>query len=158
MRQSFPMQRPSRSFSGLAGIGTIIPEEPDDLLRDGRCVLLYRKVSGVQEVQLRVRKVALIGFGTRWQEERVALAPNDQRPRSMNAHIVMPDGILHDVVVVVHEQGALDSAVVGLRQNEVVEAVGVRTDSGKVADPSLLEEFGPARTQDHVQLLLLIGR
>src|SRR5689334_16188527 len=60
-----------------------------------------REVAGIEQADLRVGEIALIGFRPRRQEERVVLAPDRQERRPMRPEVLLERRVERDVVLVV---------------------------------------------------------
>ena len=60
-------------------------EKLADFPGDRLAVRLQREVTSVQQHDSRIGQVALEGFGTRWNEERVVAAPHGQQLRAVCA-------------------------------------------------------------------------
>src|SRR5262249_56594102 len=69
--------------------GKKIADQRDDLVG----LVLQREMAGVEEVELGVAKVALVRVRTVGGEDRVVLAPDDQRRRPVLAEIGLNGGI-----------------------------------------------------------------
>ena len=55
------------------------------------------EVTCVEEADLRVRQVALVGFSARGQEKRIVLAPNRKQRRAVRAEVGLEPGIGGDI-------------------------------------------------------------
>src|SRR5262249_62215801 len=94
-----PLRNEDRNPSGKK-----IADQRDDLVG----LVLQREMAGVEEVELGVAKVALVRVRTVGGEDRVVLAPDDQRRRPVLAEIGLNGGIEGHVGAVVVEEVELD--------------------------------------------------
>src|SRR4051794_19198965 len=92
-------------------VGDVLTEEAARRVGDELELFLEREVSGVEEVQLRVGQVALVGLGAGGAEDLVVRAPGDQCWRLVLAEVMMEGLVLRDVEPVVVEELELDVAV-----------------------------------------------
>src|SRR6267143_516290 len=71
------------------------------------------EVTGVVEMHLSVRVVALERFSARGQKERIVLAPDRQQGRLLRAEIFLEPGIERNIAGIVQEEVKLDFVVAG---------------------------------------------
>src|SRR4029450_10786451 len=86
------------------------------------------EMAGVEEADDSVGNVALEGFGTGRQEERIVLAPDGKERWPLRPEVVVKSGIERYVTCIVEEQVELNLVVAGPRQQSIVERVGLRCD------------------------------
>src|SRR5579864_4585518 len=103
-------------------------QESSHLLRNGFAFVLESKVTRVEQMQLCFRQISLKGLRACHGEERIALAPDDQRRRPVLPEIRLPLRIELKVGCVVVEQADLNGVVARAVEAELVERVGVRAD------------------------------
>src|SRR5262247_2732691 len=95
---------------------------------------LEREVSGIEEADDRIRKIALESLRTERQEERIVLAPQSQERRPVGPEIVLEGREERDVALVVTQEVELQLIRAGPGQVEVVERVAVWRDRRRVRD------------------------
>jgi hypothetical protein len=61
----------------------MLSQKTSHVIRDHLTIFFQCEVSGVEQVQLRVLQIALIGVCTFSREDRIVLAPHDQCRRLM---------------------------------------------------------------------------
>ena len=80
---------------------------------------------GIEEFDLRARIVSLEGFGSCREKERIGLAPDGERRRSVEAEVILELGIQLDVTRIVEKQIELNVLIAGTRQQGRVECIGL---------------------------------
>ncbi len=85
-------------------MGEELADRGGDLLDVG----LQGEVTGVEKAKVGVGDVALEGFRSGWQEERVVPAPHREQRRPAGAEVLLECGVERHVARVVEEQVELD--------------------------------------------------
>ena len=80
---------------------------------DGMALLFESEVTSVQQVKLYVLQVTSIRMGARGREDRVVLAPHNQRGRLMPSKVGLPLEVQRRVASVAMEQLQLDFLIAG---------------------------------------------
>ena len=106
-----------------------------------------REVSGVEEMELAVGKVAPKCFRARGAEDFVVLAPGDQQRRLVGAEVLLERGVAVEVELVVPKQLQLNGVVVLAVKPELVELPGLGRDL-LYSQPHLLLHRRPRRLID----------
>ena len=109
-------------------------EEIADRRSDFVAVRLKGKVARVEEPHLGARDVALERLRARWQEERIVLAPNRQKPRLVLAEIGLEFRIEHNVALVVAEEIELRLIGAETGQIEAVKRISVGRNRRRIGD------------------------
>src|SRR5262249_30989310 len=84
------------------------------------------EMAGVEEVDDRMRDVALERFGTGWQEERIVPAPHGEKRRLAGPEILLEGRIERDGALVVAEEGELQLVRAREGQVKIVERIAIR--------------------------------
>jgi hypothetical protein len=100
-----PSLRSANLFAQLAR------EEVADDRRNFRAQAFEGEVTGVEEVNFRVRVVPPEGLGARRQKERIVLSPDCESRGTMSADVFLESGVERDIAVVVTKQIELDLVV-----------------------------------------------
>lgn len=94
--------------------------------RDFGEVRLYRKMPGVQELNLGIGNIASVSLGTGRDKERVVLSPYRKQRRATRAEVFLELRIERDVAGVVQKQIELNLFVARARQESGIQLVGFR--------------------------------
>jgi hypothetical protein len=91
-------------------VNVLCQKRADDL-GDFRTVFFQREMSGVQEMQFRVRQIFQKRFRAGWSEYWIVLAPDHEHGGLLVAQVFVPRRIQRGVVAIVVEQRELDLIV-----------------------------------------------
>jgi len=90
------------------------------------------EVPSVDQMQLRIWQVTLVGLRAIDDEDLVVLAPNDERRRLMGAEIRLPLRIERNIGAVVVEEIELDFLVAGPIEACLVHRPRIRADKRRI--------------------------
>ena len=110
-------------------LGDALLHEGANLRGDDVAHFFEGEVTGVEQVEIHVLQVALVGLGTLGREDEVILAPDDQRWGLVGAEVLLKRGVAVKVELIVLEQLQLDRVVVLAVQAELIELPGLGRDS-----------------------------
>ncbi len=129
------MKRPDLWFPSA---GKDAPQEIADQNRDFICVGLKGEVAGIQQMDLRIRKVAPVGLGTGGNEGRIMAPPGRQKGRAVFAEIGLKVRIEGHVAAVVPDQIKLN--LFGTRPRHIgdVEFIAIGGEAFRVCSGSVL--------------------
>jgi hypothetical protein len=125
-------------MNGLPAGPRKLADNPGDLFP----FALEGEMSGIDEMHLAVRIIALKGFDAGRQEERIVLALDREKRGPSDADEFLETWIKHDIAGVIQEQIQLDLVVAEPRDQCRVEHVGLRHDQRLVRDAMDVLEFG----------------
>ena len=86
-------------------------------------------MTGIEQVQLRFWDISQVGLRTLDGEERIVLSPHDQCLRLLVSKEFMPAVIEREIRLIVVKQVELDGVVAGAIKEELIQGVGVRTNT-----------------------------
>src|SRR4030095_1861152 len=92
------------------------------------------KVSRIEQLDTRVRVVALEGLRSGRDKERIMLAPNGEQRRLGVAEIFLKDWIEGEVRSVIEKEIELDVFIAGALQQSSVQSIGFRRDHLRISN------------------------
>ncbi len=106
-----------------------------DFAADRHGIFVDHEMAGVEPDQARIGQVALIGFGARRDEDRIVLAPQNQRLRPILTEQRVPFVVRRDVRAIILEQVELDRVVAGTVEQRLIDRPIVGIDRVRVFAP-----------------------
>ena len=140
-------------MTGLSG--QLLAKEVSDQRGDHRSVFFQGEVARIEQMELQVLEVTLVGIRSRSREDRIVLAPDDQRGRLVLAEILLPLGIQRRIAAVAVEQGQLNLLIAGTVQERLHMTPSVRADRFDVANTVGVLPLGRIERQQRSQLVAL---
>ncbi len=125
---------------------------------DDITILFQREVPGVEQVEVDILQVPLIGISALGGEDRIVFTPYDEGRRLIFPEVSLPAGILRRISAVAMEQLQLDSIVPGAVHEKRVHVPAVGTDRLRVPHAIDVLPFGGFRRQELPQGGLVFGR
>src|SRR5690242_19134738 len=114
------------SSGGLRPLRQFASEKVADDRGDLGRMAFQREVAGLEQVNLGIRIVALVGVRAGGQEKWIVLAPDREKRRPAGADVVLEFGIERDIALIIAEQIELDLVVAGAGEQRGVQGPGVR--------------------------------
>src|SRR5207244_5605065 len=148
---------PSGSRRSRATRYSALTEKFAHPLCDESAEVFQREVSGINQVQFRVGKIPLIRFRAFHREKGIVLTPENQHPRLSFAEVLMPTVIESDIRLIVVKKIELNCRVARTIKEELVQGVGIRTDSRRVFHPMCVLKYGGVSCQERDYGLLGLG-
>jgi hypothetical protein len=132
-------------------------EEVAHEVRDRVDVRLEREVAGVEDVVLEAAQVALVGLGSSEREDRIVLAPRDQRRRLVGAKVGLPARIERRIRAVAQEQVELDLVVARAIEQVLVLGRAVGRDERGIGNAGEVLLLGRVVGQQLAKRVALVG-
>src|SRR6476620_8741427 len=120
------------AFSKLHAVS--LPEKFSDTLRDKLARILKGEVARVDQVQLCVRNVPLVGLRSFHGEEWIVRSPDDEHARLFGSEVLVPAVVKCDIRLIVVKKLELNGVVARAVEKELVERIGIRIDPLRVFD------------------------
>src|SRR5262249_33731642 len=121
-----------RAWIGLSLVAGSAYEEIADYCRDLLRMSLEREMARVEEMDHRVRNVALEGLGTCWQEKRIVLSPRCEEAWLVRSEVILEGQVGRNVTLVIAEEIQLNFVGARPGQIKIIERIAVWRNRGHV--------------------------